>query len=163
MLIGQWKEKKKSQVLADPQMVQWELRWDHELSQTNSSRLQYLWTLFLPSLSDFRACILQLLSNRLVRVSVRACMCRHLFVCVEEQKEICGREKEVQVLNSLSVCQRCRWMLNISAFCSNSLSQHCGGCGCISLTPYRLVTQHQELDNEDITGNYSNKIYVARI
>ncbi len=66
------------------------------------------------SLPDFRAYrfILQLLSNRLACVCVFVCVC--VCVCVSvrvaEQQERCGREKGVQVLNSLllsrSVCVR---------------------------------------------------------
>lgn len=101
----------------------YQLWWDHVESQTNSSGLQYLWTLFISShsRSDFRAyCfILQLLSNRLA------------WVCVAEQERRCEGEKGVQVLNLLflSVCQKCGWMLNISTpSSSNGLSKEFSCC-----------------------------------
>lgn len=81
-----------------------------------------------PSLPDFRAdrFILQLLSNRL------ACVCLSASVCCRAGGEDVGERKEFKSSTlslSLSLFQKCGWMLNISAL-SSSLSQYCGGCCC---------------------------------
>lgn len=93
-------ENHKSQVLADPQMVHPELWWDHVQSQTNSSGLQYFWTLFLPSLS----CSLISESTALYYSCLATGSCVCVCKCCRAGGKMWEREREVQVLNSLYPC-----------------------------------------------------------
>lgn len=117
-------------------MVHRELCWDHVQSQTNSSGLRYLWTLFLSSRSLSLFLSLSLTSEP--TALFYSCLatdwhvCVWVWVCVAEREERMWereRSSSPQLSLSPSLCQKCGWMLNISAL-SSSLSQYCGGCCC---------------------------------